>query len=279
MNMVETSEILISIMPFIISVLIFWLIVLLAQTYQPNRIIRTYERVNKQLKEKKNVFFDYEKVKVFLTANGAKFYLGKWVEPIKYYAIRLVLAAVFFGIGLQFHWLLAVIFAFIGYHLLQFIIIYRNRKYNERMLPQIQTIYSALQIQIKAGVFVSDALAECYSRLEPGRLRTALEEVAGELFVKSSFESAITNLNRKFNNGFIDSLCIILLQAKETGKSAELLNDISYQLNDMNKTLLMKKRAALERTITFCLLGIVVAFMTVIMYVLVVDLFAIAGNL
>lgn len=82
------------------------------------------------------------------------------------------------------------------------------------MTPQIQTLYSLLQVQIHAGVPMIDALSESYQSFPAGRLRNALSEFSTTIYFNGSFDKSLEELNKKFDNGFIDSLCIILLQAQ-----------------------------------------------------------------
>uniref|UniRef100_UPI004057115D type II secretion system F family protein n=1 Tax=Acetatifactor sp. TaxID=1872090 RepID=UPI004057115D len=276
----NVEQLLIDILPFVISILVFVLILIFASTYHPQQaFVKTYERVNNRLREKKNGIFNYERTREFLQANGAEFHYGKWIDPVKYLALRLILAALLFFITIRFHWFVATLSAILGYQIPGLMLVYMNRQDNEKMLMEVQTVYNALFVLIKAGVYVSDAMAECYTRLKPGRLRSALEEISGELFVKNSFDEAIKNFQKKFNNSFIDSLCIILLQGKETGKTVELLQDISEQIKEMNATLLRRKKDALEHKATFCILAIFAAVLVVVLYALVTDMFASAGNL
>ena len=193
--------------------------------------------------------------------------------------MKLIMGALFFCTFIRFHWMIGILFSIIGYQLPGLLLSYLNKKDNAVMLSQIQTVYHALIVMIQSGVFITDALSECHRRLPGGRLRTAMEELAGELDIKNSFDSAIEKFNRKFNNEFINSLCIILLQAKETGQSVDLLKDISKQLNDMNSLSLMDKKGKLDRALTLCLLGIVCAGLGLVMYAIVTELLLSAGSL
>lgn len=50
----------------------------------------------------------------------------------------------------------------IGFYLLPLLLLYMNNKDNDSLTPQIQTLYSLLQVQIHAGVPMIDALTESY---------------------------------------------------------------------------------------------------------------------
>lgn len=277
---IEQIQIVIMCMPLIITVLFFLFVLVITRNYNPGKaIVRTYERVNNHLRENRNGFFNYDHINQFLTSNGAASHYGRWIDPVKYFILRLVAAATVFLVIIRFHWFLAAVGAIIGFKLPEILLIYLNKQDNNKMMIQIQTIYNALSVQIKAGVYVSDALMECYRSLPDGRLRKALEELSGELFLKNSFEEAIQSFNNKFSNSFIDSLCIILRQAQESGQAVELLRDMSEQIKDMQSALLLKKKEALDRSNTICILGVLTAAMIVILYAVVSSMFTTASQL
>ncbi len=267
-------EQLINILPFFISGFCLFFMLVFAGTYHPEKsIARTYEKVNKRLKEKKTGLFDYKKTEAFLLANGAAYSFGKWINPINYMGIRLIVAAMFFYIGMGFHWILSLAGTVLGYFLPKILVLQSNHKDNNRMLMQIKTVYNALSVQTKSGVYITSAMSECYTRLAAGRLRDALEELSVELLVKKSFGEAVSNLNSKFNNEFIDMLCITIQQGKETGKTTDMLSDILEQISDMNAALMQKRKEALDRVATGCIIGILCAGVIFLVYVFVVEIY------
>lgn len=271
---------LVNILPVITAVCCFALIVVASIVFRPKQVVaHTYAKMSKQLKEKKGALFDYKRINGFLNANGAAYHYGKWIDPIKYIALSLIIGFVLFAFTIRYHLIVALISLVIGYQLPGRLLVHMNKKDNNRMLMQLQTIYNALSVQIKAGVHVSDAMAECYIRLPKGRLREALQEVSGDLFVRNHFETAINKFNNKFDNAFVDSLCIILLQAQESGQAVELLHDMSEQIKDMHSSMLLKKKMALERSVTFCLVGILGTFLVITVYAFIADVLAVAGSL
>lgn len=261
-------------LPFVIAVFCFLLFVLFGKTYKPEAVVvKTYDRVNNRLKERKTKIFDYQRTAEFLQAYGASYCYGKWINPVNYMGIRLIVSAVFFYVGIQFHWAAALVLMILGYKIPRILIWYSNRKDNEKMLSQIMTVYKALESLTHSGVYITNALKECYKRLPDGRLRDAFEEMASELFVKKSLEEAVEHLNSKFKNEFIDTLCIIIRQAKETGKSIDLLGDIKEQIADMNGVLLQKKKNALDRRGTFLIMIVLGAGVIFLVYALLTNLF------
>lgn len=256
-----------NLMPYVITALFFILIIAVSVSYHPGKnIVKVYSRVNNRLRENKTGLFNYEKTSKFLRANGAIQHFGTWMEPIKFMVMKFAAALVLFVLTLSIGWPAAAAAAILGFQMPNLLLIYMNRQDNYNMMPQIQTLYSTLTVQIKAGVYVTDAIAESYRGMEKGRIRTALEEFSVELYMKNSFDDCVQNFNSKFSNNFIDSLCIILLQAQESGKAVELLHDMTEQLKDMKEASLLRKKEQLERTSTFGVLGELAVALAIIIY-------------
>lgn len=238
---------------------------------------RTYIRIDGILHEKK-FLFDYEETRRFLQSHGAVEHFGPWIDPVKYLAMRICLAAIGFTVGIYVNAFLGLVGMVIGFFLLPLLLLYMNNKDNDAMTPQIQTLYSLLQVQIHAGVPMIDALSESYQSFPAGRLRNALSEFATTIYFNGSFDKSLEVFNGKFDNGFIDSLCIILLQARESGQAMELLRDISQQITDMQAGLQLKRKEKLNRITTFCLMGIMGAMIGVALYAAIIQMYASVGN-
>ena len=84
----------------------------------------------------------------------------------------------------------------IGFFLLPLLLLYMNNKDNDAMTPQIQTLYSLLQVQIHAGVPMIDALSESYQSFPAGRLRNALSEFSTTIYFNGSFDKSLEELNK-----------------------------------------------------------------------------------
>lgn len=77
----------------------------------------------------------------------------------------------------------------------------------------------------------------------------------------------------------MDSLCIILLQALESGQAVELLGDIGEQIKDMEETVLKRRKSALDRSITFYQLGILAVVLAIALYACVTYMFGAAAGI
>ena len=275
-----TAQVFIEIIPVICSLLFLLLVVLVSITYHPEKtVVKTYERVGHRLKEKRDGLFNYERINSFLMANGAAYHYGKRMDPIKYCVFCILLSVAGLLLAIRAHWILAVVAAVICYRVPGWVLIILNKKDNEKMLTQIRTVYNTLTVQVVAGVYVLDALSECYKMLPGGRLRDALEVMSGEVFLQKSFDTALMKFNQRFNNYFIDSLCAILSQSQESGKAVELLNDLSEQIRSMNVELQGKRKNALDVIETICIVGVLAIFFAIIIYALANELLLAGKNI
>lgn len=129
-------------------------------------------------------------------SHGAADHFGSWIDPVKYLAIRICLAAIGFTVGIYVNAFLGLVGMVIGFFLLPLLLLYMNNKDNDAMTPQIQTLYSLLQVQIHAGVPMIDALSESYQSFPAGRLRNALSEFSTTIYFNGSFDKSLEELNK-----------------------------------------------------------------------------------
>lgn len=233
------------------------------------KLLKAYYEISGLLREKGRSSDYYQRGMRWLLKNGAQYHYGKWVEPVRFIACCMVfgLAGVLacaplgVGYGMAAFFLLAFLPVLLLYYL--------NKRDNEKLLPELKLMYHALEIQIRAGVYVTDALAECYGNVQEKRLRQALLELAGDIVMKADVHDSLEKFQGKFSNSHIDSLCIIILQALESGQAVELLRDIGEQVRDMEAAVLERKKAALDRKITFCQLGVLTVVLGIAVYLCV----------
>lgn len=242
--------------------------------WHPERkLLKAYREISGLIREKKSSDGFYQKSRRWLEKNGASFHYGKWVEPLRLLALRLVLGIAGSLAGAAFHPAVGAIAFPILFFLPVWMLSYLNKKDNERLLPELKLVYHSLEIQIKAGVYVTDALAECYGSVQEKRLRQALLELAGDIVMKADIYDSLERFQGKFDNRYVDSLCITLLQALESGQAVELLRDIGEQIRDMEATVLERRKAALDRRITFCQLGVLTVVLGLALYACVSYMF------
>lgn len=260
------------------ALLLFLLLVRLSHQHSVQRILRACEELSGMLKEKERESTWYQRSMRWLNRNGAAFHYGRWINPMRFLVLRIVLASFGLLIGGEFSVGYAVLMGGLLYWLPGWLLVYLNRQDNVRFLPEIKLIYHALEIQIRAGVYVTDALAECYGSVTERRLQSALLDLAGDIVVKADIFGALERFQEKFDNRYIDSLCITILQACESGQAVELLGDIGEQLKDMEAVVMNRKKSSLDRSVTFYQLAILGAVLVVVIYACVSHMFQAASG-
>lgn len=259
----------------VISLFIFGGLLAVCKGRRPGELVlKAYENVCMQAKNSTHSFFDYERWENYLRVHGATYFYGSWMNPVSYLALCIITGGSGLLLGLFFGVFGAIACCLIGCLLPGILLQYLNKRDNEKMLPELDMVYSALSIQIRAGVYITDALAECYGSVTHERLRDALQNLSGDIVMKGDLDRALERLQRQFQNRYIDSLCITILQAMESGQAVELLGDIAEQIKDMEITLQHKKKEQLNRSVTFYQLGIFALILVLVLYACVVHMFS-----
>lgn len=264
------------ILPYLSAVFVFGVLMLLSVEYPTEIILRSCEELRGMLHRRSQNTGWYRNTARWLRKNGATFHYGKWLNPTSYLAMKIILAGMGLTIVSHISPGYGVLIAILLFFIPGWLLIYLNKKDNQELLPEIKLVYHALEIQIRAGVYVTDALAECYGSVKQRRLRQALLDLAGDVVVKADIYDALGRLQEKFDNSYIDSLCITILQALESGQAVELLSDIAEQIKDMESTVLERRKGALDRRITMYQLGVLAAVMGVVLYVCITHMYSAA---
>ncbi len=274
MDKLELIRVLVLFLRMLLAGLVFGMLAYVGHTARPGRLVlRAYETICMRAKKRKGGLFEYDRWERYLCMHGATYHYGSWIEPVSYLAICLCLGLIGLAIGFSFGTLIAVGACILGFFLPGIMLQYLDKKDNEQMLAELDMVYSALGIQIRAGVYVTDALSECYASVTQVRLRDALQNLSGDIVMKADLDSALERFQGQFNNRYIDSLCITILQAMESGQAVELLGDIAEQIKDMELTLQQKKKEQLNRSVTFYQLGIFALILVLVLYACVVHMF------
>lgn len=267
-------------LPVCAAVLMFLVIRLFCEEAHPQqKLLAAYQEFAGMLRDRRNNSSWYQKKDKWLLQNGVTFHYGKWMSAEKYLAMQFVLAASGMAALSSVSWEYGLIAGGVLFHLPSCLLMYLNNKDNEKLLPELKLVYHALEIQIRAGVYVMDALSECYGSVRERRLRSALLELAGDIVMKADIYEALDKFQCKFDNRYVDSLCITMLQTLESGQAVELLGDIGEQIKDMEETVLERKKGKLERSLTFYQLGILVVVLGIALYACVTYMFGTAAGL
>ena len=263
----------------IVALLVFVTFLRIASYHPEKLVLKQYEQLSSFIKEKRSSSTWYQKTQRKLQKNGAVFHFGGWINPGSYLLLRLMLAALGMVVLGKLSIGYGVLAAICLFWLPEWLMVHLNKQDNQKMLSEIKLVYHALEIQIKAGVYVTDALAECYGSVRERRLGQALLDLAGSIVIKADIYEALDVFAQKFDNRYIDSLCITILQACESGQAVEVLSDIGEQLKDMETALLNSKKSGIDRSVTFYQLGLLMAVLGIVIYACVSYLFASAVNL
>lgn len=264
-------------LPAVAAILFFVLLRMLRREWHPDRLVfRTWQEISGFLRKRERESGWYRRTQQWLTKNGGSFHYGKWIGPERYLAIRMVSAVLGLAVISPLSRGYGAVAAVCLFFLPGWLLVYLNGRDNERLLPELKLVYHALEIQIRAGVYVTDALAECYGSVREPRLREALLALAGDIVMKADIFDALDRFQSKFDNRYVDALCITLLQALESGQALELLGDIGEQIKDMEAAVLERKKAALDRSITFYQLGVLAVVLGIALYACVTYMFGAA---
>ncbi len=255
------------IFPIIIALLAGITIIVAIMALRPaEKAVEVYTRVNGRLrKTSKRDFFNYQKVHSFLMANGVIYRWEKFEEPAYYILVKIMIGLICaFALSLVHFILFPVGFIF-GYKLVDITFILQNKSDNKKMQEDIILIYNTLSIQIRSGVLPINALQETKAIVKNKRLWQALKELSGDMI--TSRKTAIKRFNEKFDNQYIDSLCVTVAQADESGHSVDLLGDIAQQVKAFDRNLLDEKKQRIDRHLTVGMLLLFLDVMAIVIYV------------
>lgn len=261
-----------NVLPLVIALFGGGIIFVIALTYHPGQAaVKQYERIRGELQEKKKIgFFDYEQIQKKLISNGVAFRHPGLSDPLVYTGVKICLGVVIAIFATQFHPIIAALAFILGYFALDFISDIENKRDNNKITADLQTIYDALSVQIKGGVYIIDALCEDYALVNKNpRLKVALMEMSGEMMMTSDAKKVINNFQSKFSNCYIDSLCVAIIQALDSGEAVELLGDISDQLKSFQNAALMRKKQELDRALTF---SSIAEFGAIMFFIIIISL-------
>lgn len=274
----ETVLWLLKTLPVIAALEMFVWIILLGRSGSGRKVLHACEELGGYLTVKSKDVGWYQRTEEWICKKGAAFHFGSWLRPESWMVLKLLMAFVGFVIGLQIIWWSIVPLTAGFYFLPNLLVQYLDHRDNERLIPELKLVYHGLEIQIRAGVYVTDALTECYAGVQDVRLKQALLDLAGAVTVKADVYDALNHFQCSFDNRYIDALCITLLQAMESGQAVELLGDIAEQVKDMEVSVMARRKGSLDRSVTFYQLGILAAVLGIVLYACVTQMFTAALN-
>lgn len=228
--------------------------------------------VGRILKKSKLNYFNYHSIQKFLKTRGAVYMFGEMATPVTFLLVKLLAFLLLFMVGISFDSIPAgLILGGLGFFLPDILLNVSNSMDNDIMLSDIKCIYDTLRIQTKAGVFLSASLCECYLAVKNRRLKSALLELTNDISTRREIDDALERFNEKFDFGQIDIFCIVIRQSMESGRSVKVLEDLSLQMNDLQRAINMKEKEALDRKVQVIELMLFIGLLAVTVYSLGVE--------
>lgn len=210
-----------------------------------------YSTMSSSMEYSRLSMFSYSSIEKFLNNSGAK-QMFKWLNPVTWLFIEIITALFGIMVGASLAGIIgAVMGCVIGFMFPRFVAAQSNSGDNKKLLTDLRTIYDVLRIQTKAGVYTSLILSDCYLSVRNKRLREALMELVSDIAVNSDMEEAMEKFRSKFSNDYIDSLALVIKQSLVTGSSAQMLDDIAIQINNIEDALLVNQRNTVTTKLTF----------------------------
>lgn len=228
--------------------------------------------VGRILKKSKLNYFNFHSIQKFLKTRGAVYMFGEMATPVTFLLVKLLAFLLLFMVGISFNSVPAgLTLGVIGFFMPDILLNVSNSMDNDTMLSDIKCIYDTLRIQTKAGVFLSASLCECYLAVKNRRLKSALLELTNDISTRREIDDALERFNEKFDFGQIDIFCIVIRQSMESGRSVKVLEDLSLQMNDLQRAINMKEKEALDRKVQVIELMLFVGLLAVTVYSLGVE--------
>ena len=235
-----------------------------------SRVVAAGAEFAGMIRKKQKSNSHYLRLESWLKKNGAAYHLGKRIDPGRFMVMCIVMGLTGWmaGSGVSALWGMTL-GAGLGI-LPPLLVPVLNRADNRNMLKDIRLIYHSLGVQIKSGVYVTDALAECSSAVENIRLKDALSAFYADVIMKSDIYASLERFRSSFDDRYIDSLCMTVVQAMESGQVLELLKDIAEQAADMENEIFEARKASLDRLLTFSQLIVLAAVLGTSLYTCIV---------
>ena len=223
----------------------------------------------------------------FLLKSGAVFWMP-WLTEERYFLVRIISSLVCGGcgicLGLLFDGMqsLCPIFFFfgfiLGFFLPRIVFLISDARDNEQMAGDIRKLYEYVKIQVKAGMYLTNTLSACYLAISNRRLKQGLLELNSRLIATNSVSIAIADFGQKFTNEYIAYFCLIVSQSEQSGRMAQMLEDMTRQLEDLEKYMMTQKRGRMERKVLILTLFVFVGILLIAAYQLATSLLSsIAG--
>jgi pilus assembly protein TadC len=239
----------------------------------------------------KSLYFSRDNITAIMSKYGLMYMLKDYrLEPAFFILVKLGFAIVClvvgavvcgqFGLAVPAVLALAIVLGLFGFFVPDLLLKASNQNDNLKMQNDLVGVFSTLKIHARAGVYISDTLVECQRIVANPRLKEAFTELNNNILSRRvTVADAVDIFNSRFDNDQIDNLSVIIKQTLRTGRSTDMIADISKQIEDANKARSMaqrdrlKRKVALIQTIFFCMITVLVLYLVIMqMYVSIQDL-------
>lgn len=207
-----------------------------------------------------------------LKKNGMKYMFGDGLGGEQFLILKLLTAVFGMLLAAAVNKIFMIPAAVLGYELPDILAEFSNEADNREMLDDIRVLYDTVRIQSRAGVFVTVSVMDCYLIVAHPRLKAALLEFNNHILAKNSLTEAVDGLESRFDNRYIDSFCIVLKQAMVSGKSVQILTDLSNQMSDVEHALRIRQREKLDRQIQLLELLLFTGLLVICIYGIVMEI-------
>jgi len=252
----------------IISILVFFLMAKIKWGKTKNIFEDSLSNLELKLKVAKSGLFSFDKIAYKLKSKGVYYLTNDRLTPGMYIVIKFMTMMFVFIVTFEFNKLFTIVITIIAFFLPDILIDLSNKNDNEKMMTDIKNMFDIIKIHTRAGVFLTQSLTECYLVVENKRLKTELLKMINALITTNDVNSAVSDFNSSFDNSYINVLCIIIVQAQESGFSLQMIQDLSKQIADMQTAVNVKLKTSLERKIQFAEIGMFIGLLVIIIYLL-----------
>lgn len=218
-----------------------------------------------------NGYFSYERLETYLKQ------MGKDTTPTSFIMMKIGFSILAMIAGIkESNILIAAVVSVGAFFIPDYLVKRSNENDNEEFLVDLKRVYDTLRIQTKSGVHISDALSECYLVARNSRLKEGLLNLSSGLKTNKDIEIAIQDFNDCFKNSYIDSFCIIIKQGLESGKTVQVLEDLSEQISDIEEAMYLKDEEKVASKLTKIQFLIYIGVISIIVYGLFSELMSMA---
>lgn len=204
--------------------------------------------LTENMKRAKGKSFNYDYMDAFINKYGVNFMI-KGITPVGYVALKLIASLFVMLVTMHENVVLGLAFGPACYFILDFIFIESNKSDNKMMLEDIKNVYDTLRIQIKAGVYITSVLTDCYLVVKNKRLKKAFLELTSDIAAKNDLEDSLDRFTYKFDNQYIDNLATVIKQSMTTGQAGKMFDDIKGQINDIENAMVEAEKQKINTQI------------------------------